>query len=267
MLKKFVKKISMVLLSSSLLICTSMPAFASINVTANGIATTTATSTTPSSINNTAITASSTVLTDGSSSTQGLTGGSIGGFSVTVNDADMRDLQVTSTARVITRIVATSPFSNFVSFNSGDYRMNSQIGWHFLPGVQYTVLVQPETTAAVTVSMSKASAFNWVVQGTTTSEEGNILTGGQQEDYGIAFDKAGTYSITVSTANKLTASLNDTITPYQKVATLNNDSYEFNAVVVNSPSGTSQTKYTLSLLGTDTVGNGGAYTVTIVRLY
>lgn len=246
MLKNFGKKMLMGLMCSSILICTSMPAFASNNVSANGRAKTATFS---------AATVSSDALIDGSSCTKTITGGGRGVFSVTVNDTDMRNLIVSSSAKVKTVITpASSGLGDLISYNSGTYRSINQIGWHFLVGIQYNIIVVAETTADVTVSMSKSNSISWINQGATTTKESNLIYGGQAENYAINLE-TGTYRITVKATTKLTASYGS------EAILLSGASHSF-----YTTSDASKNPYILSLESTDAVNTGGAYTVTIEKL-
>ncbi len=178
------------------------------------------------------------------------------------------NLFVASSVPVKTIIMPDSTgLQNFISFTSGEYRMFNAIGWRFIPGAQYRVFVIPQSTAEVTVSMSKSSSvLTWVTMGNSEITEKNMLMGGLTDQYGIAFKSSGTYRITVSTVSKLTAVFSDAITPSQsKVVQLSNNSYVFDNLKINA-TGEVQNNYGIILTGNDPV-NGGAYTVKIERLY
>lgn len=257
MLKKLCKKLSMLLVCSSILVFNAVPAFASSNSRTNLKATTT-------------VTTSNTVLTDGSSCTQTISSGNIGIFTINVSDYDLRNLTIASNIPVRSYILPeNSGLQNFIQFQSGDYRMFNMIQWHFMPGTTYDLLVIPQSTAQVTVSMSKTSGggASWVNMGNFYSiSEQNMLMGGQTEVYGIAFQTPGKYRITVKTVTNLTATFCDSLTPSQaRPVVLSNNTYVFDNLTIYA-TGQVQNDYAIMLSSNDPVNSGGAYTVTIEKI-
>ncbi|MBU3218203.1 hypothetical protein LL033_14665 [Clostridium estertheticum] len=255
MLKKFAKKISMVLLSSSLLICTSMPAFASTQVRDSKAA------------------VSGTVLTDGVSLTQNITAGTSKTFTLTVNDYELRNIvvngvsQATGAVPVKTSIEPVTTLKGYIAYDSGDFRAINQIGWHFIPGSTYNVTVTAQSTADVTVSMHKSSgSFNSVYDNSNTISEKNMLLGGQIEQYGFAFKQAGRYLITLSTGGKLNATYVNNITPSESSSNINLANTEWSKYVTVTTADMAQNTCALVLQGTDPVGNGSTYNVTVTKV-
>ncbi len=209
-------------------------------------------------------------LVDGGSCTQTIPAQSLGIFTVTVNDRDTRHIVVSGSAEVKTTIIpnSSSGLSNFISFDSGDYRYVNMIDWHFIPGVQYTVLVQPRTTADVTVSMSKTtSSFTWVnCNSAFPITEKNILMSGENEFYGFAFKEKGLYKITISTASKLDMQFVDSdAQPEHFYGTVYSGSPRIISFDVEKDTQGAQNIYGLSLTNIDAPGQGGVYTITVER--
>jgi hypothetical protein len=256
MLKKLGKKTMVFVLCLSLLMVSSIGVFADEGGIVN-------TSTTATVSNN--------QLVDGGSCTQNIVGGNRGIFFLTVSDRDLRHIVVSSSAKVKTVIQpADGGLANFIGVDSGKYRFFNMIDMHFIPGVQYLVLVEPETTADVTVSMSKTSSpFTWVnFDNQYSLTEKNMLMSGETEFYGLAFQTAGLYKITISTASKLNMQFIDNDgDPQNFYGPVYSDAPRIFSFDVKAPTGDAQNTYGLYLNNTDAAGQGGAYTVTIERFY
>lgn len=253
MLKKFSKTMLAFLLCLGLLTASLSPVFAD---TIEGINT---------NVESMAA-ASNYQLVDGGSCTQTIQGQNIGIFTLNVSDRDLRQIVVSSSAKVKTYILpADSGLGNFIRFDSGQYRLFNMIAWHFMPGIQYNVLVIPETTADVTVSMSKTtSSFSWINVVNALNEQ-NILMSGESESYGMAIQGSGIYRMTISTVSKLDAYFaNGSSTTRYIVDSRTPCTIDF---FVDKPTEDLQSKFVLSLYNTDSPNQGGAYTVTIQKLY
>ncbi|HHY29001.1 MAG TPA: hypothetical protein GX523_20085 [Desulfitobacterium dehalogenans] len=222
-------------------------------------------------------------ITDNNPVTVDIYGGAAA-FSITVSDYNVRDIYVfSSTTPVRTELKpVSSSYQLFSGFDSLAPRMGSMIGWHFLPGVEYELLVVPETSpATVTISMSQgdSTSINWLYNQTgATFTEKNMLMGGQTEVYGLANQSQGYYDITVTSNIKnfgVSFSDNDGQSPYNgKAVIMNNnftdeywigDTYTFKNVKLY-PTGTSQTTYGITLSNPNGPHAGATYTITVQKV-
>lgn len=254
MFKKNIKTMSLTLLCSSLLLFNSAPVLASESASAN----------VSDNIKVVSMANMSNKLVDGGSCTQTIEGKELGVFSVTVSDSDLRNLTVDSDAAVKISILPDYPvYQNYASFNSGEYRMFNTIGWHFIPMIEYKIFVEPETTADVTISMSRAtSALSWINVGNGTINEKNLLQSGQVEQYGLTFKTSGTYRITVHAAGKLFATYGDGIdSSNSKAVPLDKETYVFDNLEIKSTG-----IYMIVLANGDPQNSGSTYTVTIEKI-
>ncbi|WP_175438283.1 hypothetical protein [Fusibacter sp. 3D3] len=159
-----------------------------------------------------------------------------------------------------------------IKFDSGEFRRNNSIGWHFMPYVKYRLLVTPEnpsTAVAVTVSMSKGNTLSWVRSGSAVGEK-NMLYGGQMETYGLAFETGGMYSVTISSTRPVSAMYIDSLNSgNSKVEMLNSPYNNMNSCTfyVNVIATDDHSRYGVALSSNDTQGSGGVYTVAIQKLY
>ncbi len=198
-------------------------------------------------------------------------------FTINANDPDMRYISVASSVEIRTWLIPTNAiYQQFIEFDSVDPRIFSMIGWHFIPGIEYQLFVFPKTIpttpTSVTVSMSKSGGgFNWVYnQNGQSFEEKNILTGGNTEVYGFAFQTAGRYRFTVTTGiSKLYATFSDGRNPGQGEVKPS-DGVSFSSQYVFEKTiavtGSAQNDYALTLYSMDTPGSGAPYTIAVQRI-
>lgn len=253
MLKNLSKKISMVLICTSLVVANAMPVFASTNASANILAT--------------KATVTGIPLVDGQTSYSVISG--VGQYSISVKDNGMRYFTIASASKVKATLTANGKES-LINISTQTYRDNmTVISTNLIAGYSYVLKVDPETKGSnVTVSMSRGSTPNYVYIGTgTTSQEKNLLLGQNTDEYDFGFQQGGTYSISVS-SNMSSCYLtlvgggqnivNRPIPPFTAAKP-----YPLGTVVV----GASQiTSCRLLLMNHgDTANNSSAYTVTITK--
>lgn len=218
---------------------------------------------------------SSMSLVDGTPSTQIISGGSVGIFPINESDAGLKNIMISSNVPVRSLIVPdNSALSSFIGFSSGDSRMFNSISWHFIPGIQYNLLVIPDSTASVTVNMSAGSpGLTWLNIGSQagigyTLTEKNELFGGQTEQYGIAIQSPGTYRINVQSAsNSCSATIVNALNQSQSVVkTIGNNGSAYATFTVPTATGQAENDYAVILTSNDSPNSGAPYTITITKV-
>ena len=214
-------------------------------------------------------TVSASNLADGKPVTQTLNG--IGIFPINVSDANMKYLSVSSGTPVRTILKPTNTsMQSSINFDSVDPRPMSMISWHFIPGLDYTLFVIPQSypaTVTVSLSTSGGTSASWVYDASTPSFiEKNILSGGQTETYGIAFQTPGTYLYTIKSVVQLQLNYIDSFdsnnnklgrTIYPNVP------FSFSTTIINT--GYAQNDYGVYLYNPGSPNAGGAYSVTVTK--
>ncbi|MBU3129987.1 hypothetical protein LGL55_18770 [Clostridium tagluense] len=261
MLKKFSKKLLMGLVCSSLVIFTSVPAFASTKEATSVKALFTARS------------ANGDTLVDEAPISVGVWSG-IASFNVNVPDSDKRHFKVTSSIPVRVEI---SSADGSTRYDSGEPMLNPTVARNFCPNKDYRVMIftKNEANANVTVGMSKRgeniSAINIA---DSPVKETSELWGQATEMYYIGFQKPGTYRFTVLSEvinNKgyglnLTG-LNATLSPTGGHSEFNMESgTTFTSDIVISTPTPSIYQWNLMLYNNNNLGSHGPYTVTIEKL-
>ncbi len=251
------KKVSTILVCSALVLFNIAPTFANTTVAP---AVNTA---------NIASAASCNTLVDGSSCTQSVQAGHEVIFFINTLDTDARSIIVNSSAPVKSRIVpANHAFDNYFLFKSGEFHSMNFFSRHFVPGIQYLLIVSTENNGQswvdVTASMSKGNHASWVRMGHNAIYEKNALYGGEAEHFGIAFEEKGTYRISVATSGYLLVKLNSDPSSYVTSPLLT----QVKDIEIDIPNGSNFGQYVLTLLNTNssTPGNSYYYTVSIEKI-
>lgn len=189
---------------------------------------------------------------------------------IKVNDSNMRYL-ITSSGTPLKTILrpVNAVYQGFIGFDSVDDRPFNMIQTHFIPGLDYELLVLPETyPATVTVSMSTSgSNASWVYSKINTSfTEKNILMGGQTETYGLAFQAPGTYLFTVTSPIQLQLNYIDAFNSNNnKLGRTVYAGVPFSFYTDIQTTGYAQNNYGIYLSNNASPNTGGAYTITVQK--
>ncbi|MBZ9633204.1 hypothetical protein [Clostridium sp. FP1] len=291
MLKNFSKKMSMVLLCSSL-IFNSMPAFASTNASPKDSSKTTETkialdgikyrtpeltnkfSTEDKSKTLASKTRESTTLVDGQTDYKSVGKGYTALYIITVPDESVRFFNITGSCPVKSSLIASGR-EQFISYDSGASRNSNIISTVLLPGMTYILKITPQEATTIAVSMSVGgNNESWVNCGNdsntynTTWTEKNMLLGQNTDGYGIEFQKPGTYSISVTNS---ISSLSLTLVGTNYTNPIINLPippmvYTFPTNITVTAAEAGQLNYRLLLKSNGVAHNGSAYTVTITKV-